>query len=90
MASAVSHHPSHIRRLYVWELPVRFYHWINAVAVVVLAVTGYLIGHPLAIHTSGEAYTSYWFGTVRFIHFVFAFVFFFNFIFRLYWGPGRK
>ena len=27
-----------IRRVYVWELPVRFYHWINAVAVVVLAV----------------------------------------------------
>jgi Ni/Fe-hydrogenase 1 B-type cytochrome subunit len=75
-----------IRRVYVWELPVRFYHWINAASVVVLAVTGYLIGNPPAIQNATEAYNSYWFGTVRFCHFVAAFVFFFNFLFRLYWG----
>jgi Ni/Fe-hydrogenase 1 B-type cytochrome subunit len=34
----------------------------------------------------GDASFSYWFGTVRFIHFVAAFVFFFNFLFRIYWG----
>jgi Ni/Fe-hydrogenase 1 B-type cytochrome subunit len=75
-----------IRRVYVWELPVRFYHWTNAVAVLVLAVTGYLIGNPPAIQSAAEAYQSYWFGTLRFCHFVAAFVFFFNFLFRLYWG----
>ena len=75
-----------IRRVYVWELPVRAYHWINAAAVTVLAVTGYLIGSPPAIQSAAEAYNSYWFGTVRFCHFVAAFVFFFNFLFRLYWG----
>ena len=75
-----------IERIYVWQLPVRFYHWINALCVLVLAVTGYLIGAPLAIQSSAEASYSYWFGTVRFVHFVTAFVFFFNFIFRLYWG----
>ncbi len=74
------------RRVYVWELPVRFYHWLNAVCVVVLIITGYLIGNPLAITYSAEAYQQYWFGTVRFIHFVTAFVFFFNFLFRIYWG----
>jgi Ni/Fe-hydrogenase 1 B-type cytochrome subunit len=74
------------REVYVWELPVRFYHWINALCVVTLCITGYLIGSPLAIMKSTEAYYNYWFGTVRFIHFVAAFVFFFNFIFRLYWG----
>jgi len=35
---------------------------------------------------ASEASFSYWFGTVRFIHFVTAFVFFFNFVYRLYWG----
>ncbi|MGO9108038.1 MAG: Ni/Fe-hydrogenase, b-type cytochrome subunit [Thermoguttaceae bacterium] len=75
-----------IRRVYVWELPVRAYHWINAASVFVLAVTGYLIGSPLAIQSASEAYNSYWFGIVRFCHFVAAFVFFFNFVFRLYWG----
>jgi len=34
-------------RVYVWELPVRFYHWVNALCVVVLIATGYMIGNPL-------------------------------------------
>jgi len=75
-----------IRRVYVWEMPVRLYHWVNALCVVVLATTGYLIGSPPAIQQAREASFSYWFGTVRFIHFVTAFVFFFNFLVRIYWG----
>ena len=75
-----------IRRVYVWQLPVRFYHWVNATCVAVLVVTGLLIGAPLAIQTSREASFGYWFGTVRFLHFVAAFAFFFNFVFRIYWG----
>jgi Ni/Fe-hydrogenase 1 B-type cytochrome subunit len=75
-----------IRRVYVWQIPVRFYHWLNAIAVLVLSITGYLIGAPLAIAYGGEAYVSYWFGTVRFLHFVAAFIFFFNFAYRIYWG----
>jgi len=80
-----------VKRIYVWELPVRIYHWLNALAVVTLCITGYLIGSPLAIQSSAEASFSYWFGTIRFIHFVAAFVFFFNFLFRIYWGfVGNK
>ena len=67
-------------------MPVRAYHWINAASVVALAATGYLIGNPPAIQNASEAYNSYWFGDLRFCHFVAAFVFFFNFLFRLYWG----
>lgn len=77
---------SAIGRVYVWQLPVRFYHWINALCVLALAVTGYLIGSPAAIKSASEASFGYWFGTVRFIHFLAAFVFFFNFLFRIYWG----
>ena len=73
-------------RIYVWEFPVRLYHWVNAACVVALIVTGFLIGRPLAISYSNEAYQQYWFGTVRFVHFVTAFVFFFNFVVRIYWG----
>jgi len=75
-----------LKRVYVWQLPVRFYHWLNALCILVLAVTGYIIGNPPAIQSGAEAYAGYWFGTVRFIHFVTAFVFFFNFLFRIYWG----
>ena len=75
-----------IKRVYVWELPVRVYHWLNALSIVFLAVTGYLIGSPPAIQHGSEAWQGYWFGTIRFVHFLSAFVFFFNFMFRIYWG----
>lgn len=75
-----------VRRIYVWQLPVRLYHWINALSIVLLIITGYLIGRPIALQMSAEASASYWFGTVRFIHFVSAFFFFFNFVYRIYWG----
>jgi Ni/Fe-hydrogenase 1 B-type cytochrome subunit len=74
------------RRVYVWEFPVRFYHWVNFLCVMILITTGYLIGNPLAITHSFEAYQQYWFGWVRFFHFVTAFVYFFNFLVRIYWG----
>jgi Ni/Fe-hydrogenase 1 B-type cytochrome subunit len=73
-------------RVYVWELPVRLYHWVNAVCVLALIATGYVIGNPTTITYADEAYQQYWFGTVRFVHFVSAFVFFFNFLVRIYWG----
>lgn len=79
------------KKIYVWQLPVRLYHWVNALAVVILAVTGYLIGKPPALTSGSEASFGYWFGTIRFVHFVSAFVFFFNFLFRIYWGfVGNK
>ena len=84
-------HPVEYRRIYVWELPVRAYHWINAIALVALCVTGFLIGHPIRAFYAAEAYQQYWFGWVRFIHFVAAFVYVFNFLARIYWGfVGNK
>jgi Ni/Fe-hydrogenase 1 B-type cytochrome subunit len=77
---------SRMRKVYVWQLPVRVYHWVNALCIVVLALTGFLIGKPIALQNAIEASFSYWFGIVRFTHFVFAFLFFFNFAFRTFWG----
>lgn len=85
-AADASGQAARFRRVYVWEFPVRFYHWVNALCVVVLCVTGYAIGRPVALTYSSEAYQQYWFGTVRFLHFVSAFIFFFNFLVRIYWG----
>jgi len=83
--------PVEYRRVYVWELPVRVYHWINAVALVLLCVTGFLIGHPLGLDNAPEAYRLYGFAWIRFIHFAAAFVYVFNFLARIYWGfVGNK
>ena len=77
---------ANLQRVYVWELPVRLYHWVNALCVTVLAVTGFMIGRPFFPHIGGEAWQNYSFGWVRFVHFTAAFVFFFNFLGRIYWG----
>jgi len=74
------------RRVYVWELPVRAFHWINGFAVTLLAVTGYIIGNPIHVGFAQEASGQYWFGTLRFIHFVAGYVFLINFLARIYWG----
>lgn len=78
--------PRGFKRIYVWELPVRFYHWINALCILILAVTGMLIAHPPALTRATEASFSYWFGVNRFIHFLTAYIFLLNFAVRIYWG----
>ena len=86
--SSVTHK---LRRVFVWELPVRVYHWLNALAIIALCVTGYLIGNPPGIMSQSEASYRFLFGTIRFIHFLAAYIFFFNFLFRIYWGfVGNK
>jgi len=86
MGKLINFNTTLMRPKYVWELPVRYYHWINFLSIVILSVTGYIIGNPPAIQSAAEASQSYWFGTVRFIHFVTAYVFLCNFIMRLYWS----
>lgn len=44
-----------LREVYVWELPVRIYHWLNALCIVILCITGFIIADPLAIMTETEA-----------------------------------
>lgn len=73
-------------RVYVWEIPVRLFHWVNAICIVTLIATGYVIGNPQAVFYANEAYQLYWFGTVRFVHFAAAYIFFFNYLFRIYWA----
>lgn len=84
--NAIYHPHKNLRRVFVWELPVRYYHWLNALCILTLIGTGFIIGDPPAILTGREAYQNYWFGTTRFIHFLAAYVFLFNFAFRIYWG----
>jgi Ni/Fe-hydrogenase 1 B-type cytochrome subunit len=79
-------HPTDYKRVYVWEMPVRAYHWINAISLVALCITGYLIGAPIRAFYASEAYQQYWFGSVRFVHFAFAYIYTFNFLARIYWG----
>lgn len=73
-------------QLYVWELPVRIFHWVNVLCIFILGITGYLIAKPLPLMSAGDASSQYLFGINRFIHFLFAYIFTLNFLARFYWG----
>ncbi|GAB2179836.1 Ni/Fe-hydrogenase, b-type cytochrome subunit [Denitratisoma sp. agr-D3] len=74
-----------VKAIYVYEAPVRLWHWVNALAITVLFITGYLIGNPLPSQP-GEASASYVMGTIRLIHFTAAYVFAIGFLGRIYWA----
>jgi Ni/Fe-hydrogenase 1 B-type cytochrome subunit len=78
-------HGKQVRSIYVYEAPVRLWHWINALAMVVLAVTGYFIGLPLPT-MPGEASQNYLMGYIRFAHFASAFIFAVGLLGRVYWA----
>lgn len=71
--------------VYVYEAPVRIWHWVNAFAILVLALTGYLIGSPPP-SVPGEASANYLFGWIRFLHFASGYILIFGFLFRVYWA----
>ena len=56
------------RKVYVYEAPLRFWHWANAICIVALVATGYLIGKPLP-SIGGEASNHFLFGNIRLVHF---------------------
>jgi Ni/Fe-hydrogenase 1 B-type cytochrome subunit len=79
------------KRAYVWQLPVRIFHWANAIAITALIITGLLIAHPPAIISVKEASGQFWFGYIRKIHFMSAYVMVAVLIMRVYWAfKGNK
>lgn len=71
--------------VYVYEAPVRLWHWITVIAFFVLAVTGYFIGAPPPA-IGGEATFSFMFGWIRTIHFVAGMIMIVAFLVRVYWA----
>ncbi len=69
-------------RVYAWEFPVRFTHWINTICLIAFSITGYYIGYPFIHAVSTQQYIMGW---MRFIHFVAAYVFLMSMIVRIYW-----
>ena len=78
-------HGTSTKSVYVYEAPVRMWHWINALAITVLAVTGYFIGKPLPT-MPGEASDHFLMGYIRFAHFAAGYVFAVGLLGRIYWA----
>ncbi len=73
------------RTVYVYQAPVRVWHWLNALCMVTLFVTGYLIASPPESVT-GEAYDHFQMGYIRFAHFAAGQSMAALFLLRIYWA----
>jgi Ni/Fe-hydrogenase 1 B-type cytochrome subunit len=80
---------AHVARqtsVYVYEVPVRLWHWINAAAILTLCVTGYFIGSPPPTMIIAEATHQFVFGYIRFAHFAAGWILAIGFLGRMYWA----
>jgi Ni/Fe-hydrogenase 1 B-type cytochrome subunit len=67
-------------RLYIWQIPVRFTHWLTAGCIVVLSVTGLYIADPFLVPPGGPVMS-----TIRLIHILTALTFLVSGMIRTYW-----
>ena len=71
-----------LKRVYVWEFPVRLSHWVNVLAILALSITGYYIGAPFIRAVRDNQFIMAQF---RFVHFVAAYFFAMAVLLRIYW-----
>ena len=69
-------------RVYIWELPVRVAHWMMAVSICSLSITGYYMHAP---YISAHHYGDWVMGDMRFIHILSAFAFTICIAMRIFW-----
>ncbi|MGH9646470.1 MAG: cytochrome b/b6 domain-containing protein [Bryobacteraceae bacterium] len=67
--------------LYVWQYPLRLFHWGLVISLAVLSFTGYYIHDPFIV---GQLNHPFLMGEFRFVHEVFGMIFIALFILRIY------
>jgi len=75
--------PRFYKRVFVWSGPLRLFHWVFALSIAVLILTGLYIHNPIA-KTSSEFRPSFLMAMIRYFHFVAAYFFISAFILRVY------
>lgn len=71
--------------VYVYEAPVRLWHWVTMLCIIALGVTGYFIGSPPPA-IGGEAYDHFLFGWIRMIHETAGVILVVALLVRIYWA----
>jgi Ni/Fe-hydrogenase 1 B-type cytochrome subunit len=82
---ADAHHPQRdigpARAIYVWQYPLRFFHWGTVISLAVLSVSGYYIHAPYVV---GQWNYPFLMGWVRFTHETFGMILIALFVLRIY------
>lgn len=87
---AVAEEAVDYRWVYLWRWPLRMTHWVAAITITMLVVTGFYIGRPYFM-TGGEASSHFMMGWARFLHFASAGLLVAAAIVRVYWlFAGKK
>lgn len=74
-----------VKAVYVYQAPVRLWHWINALSILTLAFTGWFIASPFPSQP-GEASANFLMGYIRFAHFSAGYVLGIGWLVRMYWA----
>jgi Ni/Fe-hydrogenase 1 B-type cytochrome subunit len=76
-----------VENVYVYETPLRIWHWVTVLMMFPLIITGFLIGNPPLVQGLGlDATFQYNFATIRWVHFSCAMIFTVAFLLRIYWA----
>ncbi|MCB6182378.1 Ni/Fe-hydrogenase, b-type cytochrome subunit [Leeia sp. TBRC 13508] len=74
-----------VTSVYVYEAPVRLWHWVTVLCIITLSLTGYFIGKPLP-SVPGEATFLFVMGYIRFAHFTAGYILAIGLLVRIYWA----
>jgi Ni/Fe-hydrogenase 1 B-type cytochrome subunit len=81
---APAHAANELVSVYVWQIPVRITHWVIALTLVVLSVTGFYIGRPF-MSVPGPAGEAFVMGWMKVIHLYAAWAFTAAVVARVIW-----
>jgi len=90
-ATAVAHSAEDRIRVYVWDAPVRTFHWLIAGSIIVLSVTGLYMASPFQ-SSAVPATPQFLMGWMKVVHFYAAIVFTLSVLGRVAWmflGPPQ-
>ena len=71
-------------KVYVWQIPVRITHWVIALTIVILSITGFYIGRPM-MSVPGPAGEAFVMGWMKVIHLYAAWTFTAAVVVRVIW-----
>ena len=74
-----------VKSIYVFQAPVRIWHWVTVFSMLVMIVTGIFIGGPFLVQPAKDA-DVFLMGYVRFAHFAAAYIFTIGLVARAYWA----
>lgn len=74
------------KSIYVYQLPIRIWHWVMVACVSVLIITGYIIGKPWLSVAGTSAYDTFYMGYTRMAHFIAGFILIISTVLRYLYG----